>query len=131
MNGRTLRDSLFLFFLFSLFLLRLPLRLPYYELRRIPRDGLSTVYMKPDEKRAGALLISPSLMIINAWRDEISLMEHNIPVAVCVCVLYPGVITSFPGRKTLFAAARIKRARALSPRDSYRNTHTSAFLLLR
>lgn len=31
--------------------------------------------MKPDEN---ALSISPSLMIINAKYDEISLMEHNI-----------------------------------------------------
>lgn len=44
--------------------------------------------MKPDElaynsarerEREGALSISLSLMIIKAWRDEISLMEDNIP----------------------------------------------------
>lgn len=48
--------------------------LSYYELCRAP-DSLSTVSTKPDEN---ALSISPSLMIINAKRDELSLMEHNI-----------------------------------------------------
>lgn len=50
--------------------------------------------MKPDElvynsarerkrvRGGGALSISLSLMIIKAWRDEISLMEDNIPASV-------------------------------------------------
>lgn len=50
--------------------------------------------MKPDElvynsarerkrvREGGALSISLSLMIIKAWRDEISLMEDNIPASV-------------------------------------------------
>lgn len=52
--------------------------------------------MKPDElvynstregmretERGEALSISLSLMIIKAWRDEISLMEDNIPRPRC------------------------------------------------
>lgn len=58
--------------------LRLSLPLPYYELRHAS-DSLSTVSMKPDEY---VLSISPSLMIINARHDEISLMEHNIPAVL-------------------------------------------------
>lgn len=67
--------------------LRLSPPLSYYELSRAP-DSLSTVSMKPDEN---ALSISPSLMIINAKRDEISLMEHNISAVLswCYYLIYP------------------------------------------
>lgn len=54
-----------------------------------------------------ALSISPSLMIINAWRDEISLMEHNISA---VGATMDGIITSFPERKTLFGERPLNRA---------------------
>jgi len=56
----------------------LSLPLSYYELCHAS-DSLSTVSVKPDEY---ALSISPSLMIINARHDEISLMEHNIPAVL-------------------------------------------------
>lgn len=45
----------------------------------VPRIAYRLLPMKPDEN---ALSISPPLMIINAKRDEISLMGHNISAAL-------------------------------------------------
>jgi len=64
--------------------------------------------MKPDEN---ALSISLSLMIINARRDEISLMEHNIPA---VLSRYYYLISR---TKDTFRRALVRQA--LSPRDFY------------
>lgn len=64
-------------------------------------------------KTRRALSISPSLMIINAWRDEISLMEHNIPAVEATMVLL-----HFPNERHFSQSAR---STALRPRDFYHN----------
>lgn len=63
-----------------------------------------------------ALSISPSLMIINAWRDEISLMEHNISaVGVTVWMV---LLSHFPSERHFSESAG---STELSPRDFYHN----------
>lgn len=64
-------------------------------------------------KTRRALSISPSLMIINAWRDEISLMEHNIPAVDATMILL-----HFPNERHFSQSAR---STALRPRDFYHN----------